>query len=569
MSRMNMKFYNKPYLILTIRIFIIIILAILLSIFHYRFDLTSEKRYTLSDFTKVSLRDLDKEITLDVYLEGDLNIPFHRMQQRLRETLDEFRVYAGNNLKYKFINPFAGKDAKATDQFMNELMAKGLKPTIILDRDKEGGSVEKLILPGGIMKYGDREVPVNFLRNNPGSGAEENINSSMETFEYELMRAISSFAADSTNKVAFIEGHGELNEYQVAGITDELRWNFQVDRGTINGKPGILDDYKAIIIAGPSKAFNEQDKFVLDQYIMKGGKVLWFVDMVNASLDSIGAGNAFLAMIKTLNIEDILFRYGVRINPVLIQDVQCGMIPVNVALAGNPPDFRPTPWLYSPLLNAPYSSPITRNLNMIRAEFAGSMDTIEARKNIRKTVLLSTSQFSRVVAAPVLISLDEIRMTPREEDFNSHFLPVAVLLEGEFESAFKNRMLSSLFTDTIPQLIENGRSSVLVVADADIIRNEIRPTPQGVQYMPLGFDRYSSQTYGNSEFISNAIQYMTGHRGLIGLRSRELTIRLLDKAKLKNERRKWVLINIIIPPLLIIAAGLLYTWLRKMKFSAF
>lgn len=559
---------NHPVVKLLFRIAGVIILALLLSIFHYRFDLTSEKRYTLSGYTKGKLRQLNDDISVKIYLAGDLNIPFHRMQNSLRETLREFRVYAGSHLKYEFINPFAAKDTKATDSLLNELVGKGLRPTNIIDRDKEGGSVEKLVLPGAIISYNDREMPVNFLRNDPGVSAEENINNSIESFEYELMRVITALMADSVEKVAFIEGHGEFNEFQVADISDELRWNFQVDRGRINGQPGILDDYEAVIIAGPNKAFSEQDKFVLDQYIMNGGKVLWFIDMVNASLDSISSGNAFLAMIKSLNLEDLLFRYGVRLNPVLIQDVQCGTIPVNVALAGNPPDFRPAPWLYAPLLNAPYFSPITRNLNMIKAEFTGSIDTIEARNKIRKTVLLKTSPFSRIVAAPLHISLDEVRIIPKRENFTAGSLPVAVLLEGEFETAFRNRILSGLFPDTVLHLTESGQSSMLVAADADLIRNETRPTPQGMQYMPLGFDRYSSQTYGNKEFIVNAIQYMTGRTGLISLRSRELTIRLLDKAKLKSDRNKWVFINVIIPPILVVLAGLIYTWLRKRKFTS-
>lgn len=559
--------FRHTYIRLALTIALIIAAAVILSAFHYRFDLTSEKRYTLSGYTKQSLANLEEPVSFTVYLEGDLNIPFHRMKLRLKETLEEFSVYGGKNFKYQFINPFAGKDSKATDELLNQLMGKGLKPTNIIDRDKEGGTVEKLVMPGGIMKYRNRELAVNFLRNNPGAGAEENLNSSMESFEYELMRGIGSFTADSTEKVAFIEGHGEYNEFQVADISDELRWYFQVDRGIINGTPGILDEYKAVIIAGPVSAFNEKDKFVLDQYIMKGGRVVLLVDIVNASLDSISSGNAFLAMIKTLNFEDMLFRYGVRLNPVLIQDIQCGTIPVNVALAGNAPEFRPAPWLYSPLLTAPYSSPLTRNLNMIKAEFAGSIDTIEARKNIRKTVLLKTSRFSREIAAPVLVSLDEVRLNPREEDFNRPYLPVAVLLEGTFESVFKNRMLSGLFGDSIPESTESGKSMLLVVSDADIIRNEIRPTPQGVQYMPLGYDRFNSQIYGNKEFISNAIQYMTGRTGLINLRSRELTIRLLDKTRLSNERRKWVLINTIVPSLLVIIAGAIYSYIRRKQFA--
>ncbi len=539
---------THTYAKLILSITVVIIIAVLLSLFHHRFDLTSEKRYTLSAFTKQSLRNLKQDVTLEIYLDGDLNIPFHRMRQRLKEILDEFQVYAGKRLRYEFINPFKGKDASASDKFLNELIEKGLLPTNILGKDKEGGTTEKLVIPGVLVKYKNTEIPVNLLKNNPGTSAEENINNSIQAFEYEFMRVLSTLVSDSVEKVAFIEGHGEFNEYQVGDISRELGWNYQVDRGKIDGKPGVLDQYKAVIIAGPTMPFSEKDKYVLDQYLMKGGKVLWFVDMVNASIDSISRGNASMALIRTLNIEDLLFRYGVRINPVLVQDIQCSMIPVNVALAGSAPDFKPAPWLYSPLLSAPGNNPVTRNLNMIKTEFTGYIDTIEARKGIRKTALLTTSQYTRQIAAPVVISLDEVRLTPRQEDFRNHFLPVAVLLQGRFESAFKNRMLAQIFPDTTVKPVETGvPSSVLVVADADVIRNEVRPSPQGVMITPLGYDRFTSQTYGNKDFIVNAIQYMTGHRGLISLRSREFVLRLLDKTKLKTHRNRWVLINTILP----------------------
>ncbi|MBN1789045.1 MAG: gliding motility-associated ABC transporter substrate-binding protein GldG [Bacteroidales bacterium] len=546
----------------------IILSACLLSSFFYRIDLTSEKRYTLSKFSKKSLRNLKDVVYVKVYLDGDLNIPFRKMQQSLKETLDEFRVYAGDNLEYEFINPFAGKNAKLKEDMVNELYEKGLKPTNILDTDKEGGTSEKLVFPGALIQFRGTEVPVNLLRNDPGTPAEENINNSIQAFEFEFIRVISSLSADSVEKIAFLEGHGEFDEYQVGDITHELGWYFQVDRGRINGKPGILDQYKAVVIAGPASPFHEKDKYVLDQYIMNGGKVLWFIDMVNASLDSISEGGPMVALIRTLNIEDLLFRYGVRINPVLIQDVQCDKIPVNVALAGNAPNFVPSPWLYSPLLTTPDSHPVTRNLNMIRTEFTGFIDTLEARKEISKTVLLKTSDFSRQVVVPVMISLEEIRLVPQESQFTNRYLPIAVLLEGNFESAFRNRMISALFPDTTVKFKDTGSpSKMLVVADADIIRNDVRPTPQGVYISPLGFDRYTQQTFGNREFIVNAIQYMTGHGDLISLRSREITLRLLDKSKIKNDQTRWKLINTIGPPLIIILAGILYSWIRKRRFG--
>jgi ABC-2 type transport system permease protein len=558
----------NPFVKLIISLIIIVIAAYLLSVYFFRIDLTSEKRYTLSAFSKLSLKELDTVVHVKVYLDGDLNIPFRKMQQRLKETLDEFKVYAGDNLEYEIINLFAGKDSKAINDEVDKLVEKGLKPTNILAKDKEGGTSEKLVIPGALIQYKGLEIPVNLLKNNPGAGAEENINNSIQAFEFEFMRVISSLSSDKTEKIAFLEGHGEYDEYHVGDITRELGWYFQVDRGRINGVPGILDPYAAVVIAGPTMPFGEQDKFVLDQYLMQGGKLLWFIDMVNASIDSIREGGSTIGLIRMLNIDDLLFRYGARINPVLIQDVQCNMIPVNLALAGNPTDFRPVPWLYSPLLFAPDNHAITRNLNMVKTEFAGCIDTIEARKGIRKTVLLKTSQISRKVAAPVVINIEEVRIPLKQEQFSEPFLPVAVLLEGPFESVFKNRMVSELFPDSAVQVIETGvPSSVLVVADADMIRNDIRPTPQGVLISPLGLDRYTQQTYGNKEFIVNAIQFMTGHEGLIKLRSRELTLRLLDKSKIKEDRRKWVLINTILPPLVVIVAGLIYSWIRRKKYS--
>jgi ABC-2 type transport system permease protein len=559
---------DKPLITLVISLLVVLAFAFVLSSFFHRFDLTAEKRYTLTSFSKSSLRNLKKPVHVKVYLDGELNIPFRKMEQRIRETLDEFKVYAGDNLQYEFINPFAGKDAKATKELVDELYEKGLKATNIVARDKEGGTSEKIVFPGALIVYNNLEIPVNLLKNNPLAGAEENINNSVQALEFEFMRIISSLSSESTEKLAFIEGHGELNEYQVNDITRELGWYFQVDRGKINGKPGILDHYKAVIIAKPSQAFDERDKYVLDQYIMQGGKVLWFIDMVKADMDSLGSGGATVALINQLNLEDLLFRYGVRINPVLLQDIQCNTIPVNVALEGNPADFRPVPWLYYPLITSPSGHPVTRNLNMISIQFAGTIDTIEARGGIKKTVLLRSSEYSRQVKAPVMISLDEVRLTPRQEQFNERFLPVAVLLEGKFESAFTNRGIPQLFPDTLLLPRESGEgSAMLVVSDGDMIRNDILPTPQGVRILPLGSDRYTKQTYGNKEFIVNAIQYLTGHQGLISLRSRQLTLRMLDKNKISHARTKWILINMIGPPLLVILLGILYTWLRKRRFA--
>lgn len=559
---------NKHYLKLLFSLALVLLAAFILNAFFFRLDLTSEKRYTISDFSKESLMNLKDIVYVKVYLEGDLNIPFRKMKQSIQETLDEFKVYAEDNLQYEFVNPFGDEDPAIQEDVINELFNRGLQPTNIYSSDREGGSAEKIVFPGAIINYRGVEVPLNLLNNNPGAGAEENINNSVQALEFEFIRIINSLSAESTEKIAFIEGHGELDEYQVGDLTRELAWYFQVDRGKINGQPGILDDYKAVIIAKPVEPFNEQDKFVLDQYIMKGGKVLWFIDMVSVSLDSLNEEGFTIALINQLNIEDLLFRYGVRINPVLLQDIQCNIIPVNMALPGNNPNFQPAPWLYYPLLSAPYAHPVTRNLNMIKSEFVTDIDTIGSRKEIRKTVMLSTSVYTKRVNAPAMVSLKEIETSPVPDQFNEHSRPVAVMLEGSFESAFRNRMLEDLLPAEVYEYNEfSAPTAMLVVSDGDIIRNDVRITAQGKEVFPLGLDRYTQVTFGNKEFIINAVHFLTGHEDLINLRSRELTLRMLDKSKISEEGLFWVLVNTILPPAIIILAGLLYAWYRKHRFT--
>ena len=565
LKSMNKK--TRQHLKLDIQLVTVLLLAFVLSFYFFRIDLTAEKRYTLSPYTKKVLRSLDDTVYVRVYLDGELNIPFRKMQQSLRETLDEFRVYGEDNIQYSFVNPFKSTDDQVRKDIFNRLYEKGLKPTNILANDKEGGSSEKIIFPGALISYKGVEIPVNLLKNDPRLSAEENINNSIQGIEFELMKVISSRARNVSGKVAFIEGHGELDEYQTEDLSKELSFYYDVFRGKISGQPGELDDYTAVIVAKPRTRFSEPEKYVLDQYIMKGGKVMWFIDRVDISMDSLAAGSA-LAMINDLNLDDMLFRYGVRINPVLLQDLQCNIIPVNVALAGNDPAFRPAPWTYFPLLTAPLDNPVTRNLNMIRTEFVNTIDTIGARKGTKKTVLLRSSASSRLVEAPVILSLDEIRADPTRLDFGKSWQPVAVMLDGTFESVFQNRMIR----DIVPlseksYTAQSVPTGMLIAADGDMIRNDVRITPNEIISLPLGFDRYTQQTFGNKDFVMNALHFLAGNEELIRLRSRDITLRLLDKAKCKEDRIFWVILNTVLPVISIILAGILYTLFRKRKYA--
>lgn len=546
---------------------LVILLAIVLSSFFYRLDLTSEKRYSLSSYTKRTLKNLNDIVYIRIYLDGELNIPFRKMQQGIRETLEEFRVYGKDNIQYSFLNPFESSDAGVRKDKFNELFEKGLKPTSIHSRDKEGGTAEKIIFPGAIITYKGVEVPVNLLKNNPGLTAEENINHSIQAIEFELMKIIGARTREKTEKIAFIEGHGELDEYQTEDISRELAWHYQVDRGRIQGQMGILDEYLAVIIAKPARKYSEADKLVLDQYIMHGGRVLWFIDRVETSMDSLAQGSA-MALINDLNLDDMLFRYGVRINPVLLQDIQCNIIPVNVSMDADHPEFRPAPWYYFPLLSAPSEHPVTRNLNMISTEFINTIDTIGARKGILKTVLLKSSEYSRIMNAPLWLSLEEIRLNPDRDQFKSGSQPVAIMLDGTFESVFQHRPMEDIIPGSSASFLPLGvHTSMLVVADGDIIRNNMKQTPQGVVSLPLGFDRYSQQTFGNKDFVMNALHYITGNEELIRLRSREIALRLLDKAKIKENRKLWIMVNTVMPVVLVIVSGLIYHHMRKQKYT--
>lgn len=566
MKHSALKRQNLIQLILTI---VIVVLAAFISgKAFFRIDLTSEHRFTLSSETKVILKKLDDVVFVKVYLDGDMPAGFKKLRTAIKEDLDEFRIYGKENIQYQFINPSESPDKKKRDKIYRELVEKGVKPTNIQLHDKEGGASERILFPGVLLSYNGIEIPVNLLKNNVILSPDENLNNSVQGIEYEIIRAINNLTNKKVDKIAFLEGHGELNELQVADISHELANFFEVDRGIINGKSGVLDSYKAVIVAKPSKSFTEQDKYVLDQYIMNGGKVLWLIDEVNVNADSLAGGSTF-AVINNLNIEDQLFTYGVRINPNLIQDVQCNVIPINTALAGNPAKWTPSPWLYFPLVAPMVGHPVTRNLNLLFARYANEIDTLKGNGEVRHTVLLKTSAYTKLVNAPLFISLEEIRHTPAQKDFNKSGIPVAVLLEGRVTSVFKDRPVGSIIPGAEKTFKELSMpTSMIVVSDGDLIANDVRMTANGPVESALGYDKYTRQTFGNKDFIVNAINYLTETNGLMSLRSKEFKLRILNKAKIREEKLKWELINTIVPVLLLMIFGMYYHFARKRRYAA-
>jgi ABC-2 type transport system permease protein len=559
----------KSWLQFLSAIAVIIVLISLSSLLKVRLDLTEDKRFTLSDPTRKVLSRIKNDIYIQVYLDGEMPIPLKRLKRSVLEMLDEFRIASGRKIGYEFINPSESIDSEQREILYQSLNKKGLTQVIIRSGDAEGGSAQKLVFPGMIVNYNGIEVPVNLLKNNTSLPYEQNILHSVEGLEYEMIQTIATLSSDTIYKIAFIEGHEEMPEIETADITYNLAKFFTIDRGIIGGKPGILDKYAAVIIAGPEKEFSESDKLVLDQYIMNGGKVMWLFDEVSVNSDSLVYGQT-VGLYRPLNIEDQLFRYGARVNPAIVQDFQCLRIRVKVMSGATRQQIVEVPWVYYPLLNPSADHPITKNLNRVKGEFANYIDTVGLDPKIEKRVILATSEFTRTLSPPVMISLKEAELTPDEKDFNKSKLPVAVLLEGVFPSVFKNRMTDNLTGDKNFKIkTESVNTKLIVIADADIIRNEVTRVGLEETPFPLGLDKYTGEVFGNRDFLINCINYLVDDNGIMELRSREMKLRLLNHTKIKSEKFKWQLVNTAVPVMIVILAGLLFSYIRKRKYTGY
>lgn len=560
---------TKSWLRFSYTLALILISAYLGSLLRLRIDLTEDKRYTLSEPTRKVLSQVKNDIYVQVYLEGEMPIPFKRLRRSVKEMLDEFRIGSGRRIDYDFINPSSGSRADQRDAFYQSLVMKGLNPVNIQAGDEEGGSSQKIVFPGMIVNYNGIEVPVNFLKNNPALSAEENLLHSTEGLEYEMIQPIATLSADSVFKVAFLEGHDEIPEIEVADLTFSLARFFTVDRGIMGGIPGILNGYSAVVIAGPEKEFSENDKFVLDQYIMNGGRILWLAEEVYVNEDSLASGET-AALYRPLNIADQLFRYGARINPSVIQDLECAHIRLILSTGGARQQPVSLPWVYHPVMMPDQGHPVTRNINRVRGQFVNYIDTVGLDGNIKKRILLATSPYTRALNPPFMLSLREAEMSPDDRLFNKSQLPVAVLLEGVFPSAFRNRITDNLVKDKNMKVrTESVETKMIVIADGDVIRNEVRKSGTSETPLTLGQDRYTGEMYGNRDFLINCLNYLVDDNGLMELRSRELKLRLLNRQTIREERTKWQIINIAGPLILVVAAGLIYNWLRKRKYGKY
>ncbi len=546
-------------------IVIIVAINIIGSFMFKRFDLTSEKRYSLSPTTIELIKNLDDVVYVKVYLEGDFPADFKRLRNKTKEMLDEFRAYGKNKIEYEFINPSANPDKKQRLKLHNQLEKKGLQPTTYKLNEKEG-EVQNKIFPGALFYYKEKEMPLQLLKSKLGAAPVEMLNNSIEDLEYEISNTIRKLSESKKDKIAFLQGQGEPERPYLADIAGALSEYYFVDTVTINARLNSLNDFKALIIAKPTKEFDEKDKFIIDQFIMRGGKTLWLIDGGEASMDSLQNSSTTYAMPVDINLKDQLFKYGVRVNTNLIQDLRAASIPAPVGYVGGQIQWDLQPWLFFPLIIPTSEHPVVRNLNAIRTEFISSLDTVGARE-VKKTILLASSKSSRILNnMPVKVGLEILVNKPDERLFNKSYEPVAVLLEGNFESVFTNRIPPAIqLSKEIGFKEKSIPNKMIVVSDGDIIKNKYQQSTREVY--PLGLDPYSSQTYANKKFILNCINFLCDDTGLISVRARELKIRLLDKKKIAKQRLQWQLLNVALPIALIIIFGIIQTVLRKRRYA--
>lgn len=549
---------KSPWLRLLLVVFGVIALNVLASFAYLRLDLTEDRRYSLSEATENLLGNLDEELFVDVYLDGELPAGFQRLQNSIRETLDEFKVHAGNRLTYRFIDPSKTSDPKARAALYDSLAAKGIIPTNVIEGSSDDRR-ERLLFPGAVLRYGSREAAVLLLRGNVARSAQENLNLSAENVEFNLATALRELARTEKKKIGLLSSYSpNLPGVRLSDLIVSLQKNYELFQVNLPASPN-LDGLDAVLVVKPEVPFAEADQFKLDQFIVKGGNALFFVDA--AKTDSVGREGVYVFP-NPVNLDDLLFRYGVRLNPDVVKDVLSARIPLNVGNLGDKSNIQLVPWRLYPLINNFGPSPIVRNLDAVYVRGTGTLDTVRAA-GIVKTPLLLTSPYTQVLQAPAIIPYNEARQEPRPEQYQAGQKVLAYLLEGRFSSAFQNRILPG--DPRAAGFAATGQpSKILVCADGDLPLNDFdarRQTP-----LPLGFDRFSADrhVFANKEFILNAVDFLLDENGVITARNKEVRLRPLDTLRLRDERLTWQVLNLAGPLVLVgLLGSVWYLWRRR------
>lgn len=531
----------------------------------FRIDLTAEKRYTLSGSTKEQLKQIHEPLLLKMYLCGDLDANMLRLSKAVEEMVEEMNIKAEYPITIEKIDPNEEVDDEARYANYYKLENRGLRGMSVTKREKNGAMTEQILFPWAELCSSRDTMAISLMSASNGISGEEAVNAAVEDLEFQIIDAVRVLNRTEVKKVAFIEGHDELSEIEVYDASDALSRYFQIDRGVLGYDANVLDGYSAIIIAKPMTAYSERDKFIIDQYIMRGGRVLWLIDGARMSNDMLSEGGVSPLIKLDVNLNDILFRYGVRVTPTILEDMQCAYIPINMARPGEEARFEPIPWFFTPLLQVSPYHPITKMISPVKADFASGIELV-GDTTVRKEIILATGNASHVHFAPSQVDVSAAVQVEPEEYFNNAYIPVAVSLEGSFTSAFMHRLVpDSLNTSNIIEKSINTR--MIVVADGDIIRNDIEKYNSELMLVPLGYDRVTKQTHGNKNFIINSLLYLTDDEGVMNLRNRKVELRLLNRAVVNSNRNLIIAFNTIIPLVIIALFGGVFFIIRKRKYS--
>lgn len=548
---------------------LLVLINILAHQVYTHIDLTEEKRYTLTKPTRELIKSIDDRIYVRVLLEGEFPAGFKRLRTATREMLDDFRSL-NSYIDYQFEDPNKGSTAEVNAR-RKALLEEGIAP-VNLNVRGEGERKSQIIYPTAIFHYGGRKVIVNLLENqSPTLSPDEVINNSISLLEYKFANAIKKLRSKGRPIILFTRGHGELDELQTKDLERSLRQFYDTDRITLDSVIHLPPDKcELLIVAQPQRPFSERDKFILDQYIMNGGKVLWLIDRLNASLDSLRHQKRFMPSDYPLNLEDMLFKYGVRIQPDLVLDMECTQIPLQVGVVGNAPQFRLFPWPYHLAVLPTGEHPVVKNLDRVELRFCSSIDTIRTKTPVKKTVLLRSSRYSRLQFSPIELGFDIMGEELKPEYFNKGHQTLGVLLEGIFPSNYKNRvseaMAAGLRQAGLSFRSQSQLTRMIVISDGDVAANFVRD-PAKKEWLPLGFNRFENATYANRDLLINAVEYLIESSGVIEARSREVKLRLLDTVRAKEEKLLWQLLNVGAPLLFLALFGAFFHWRRKRLYA--
>lgn len=571
-KKTDAKKYSKQETLtsLVLSLAVLVLLNVVASFFYLRFDLTAEKRFSLSPSTKTLIAGLKDEVVIKVYLDGELPAGFVRLKQSAKDILNEMRSANRADIQFEFLDPLEGKAESEKKDILEELHKQGLTATNLMTQGKDA-STQRIIVPGAIVHYAGQSFPVQLLENQAGFSPQEILNNSIIQLEYKFTNAIKKLSQYRQSRIGFLQGHGELNRLELADILNTLiAQRYQVQEVNIDSVFAIPSRFDALIIAKPRIAFEEKEKYKIDQYIMRGGNVLWLLDATTADMDTLKENLTGQFVIdRDLNLEDQLFKYGVRINSDLVQDINlCGSIPLVVGNLGNSPQTQLFPWIFAPYLISHNNHAINKNLDPVATQFVSSIDTVKS-SGIQKTILLNTTENSKAIRTPTRVNFEIIADRPEPKYFTQKNIPAAVLLEGNFQSVFKNRLAPEFLAvndslDDLKFIAEGKPAKQIIIADGDVIRNEIRNDNSAY---PLGYQPYSRQTLANKDFILNCIEYLSDNAGLLETRNKEVKLRLLDSTKVDENKTMLQLLNVALPMLFIALSGLVFSFWRRRKYA--